>query len=226
MNGKFYSVGIGPGDPELLTYKAARIIEKCDIVAVPKSGAKDNVALKIVEGHINGKTIVECDMPMTRDKDKLEEHHRAAAKQLAKFLDKGKTVAFLTLGDPSIYSTAMYVHKRIEAMGYEAFIVAGVPSFCAVAARLNISLCEGGEALHIIPASYNDLDSILQYSGNKILMKSGKSICEVRDLISEKNLDAMAVECCGMENEKVHFSLDSIDENSSYFMVVVAKENL
>lgn len=225
MKAKFYSVGTGPGDPQLITYKAVEVIKKCDIIAVPNSGASSNAVLKIVDEHIKGKEVVYCDMPMIRDKQKLDEYHKASAQSLAKYLDEGKSVAFLTLGDPTIYSTPMYVHQKLQAMGYDTEVISGVPSFCAVAAKLNIPLCEGGELLHIIPASYKDVEHAIEYTGNKVLMKSGKSMGKIKKLIANtENVKAQAVECCGMENEKTHDTIDTIDENSSYFSVIVVKE--
>ncbi|WMJ22031.1 precorrin-2 C(20)-methyltransferase [Paludicola sp. MB14-C6] len=222
MKAKFYSVGTGPGDPKLITYKAVEVIRNCDIIAVPNSGASENAVLKIVAEHIKDKEIIYCDMPMIRDKAKLEEYHQSAANLLASYLDQNKSVAFLTLGDPTIYSTTLYVHQKLQNMGYEAEIISGVPSFCAVAAKLNIPLCEGGEPLHIIPASYEDTEQAVNYNGNKVLMKSGKSIAKIKELLNEKQ--AQSVECCGMENEKIHKSLDTLDENSSYFNVIIVKE--
>ena len=222
--GVFYSVGTGPGDPELLTYQAVKTMEKCAIIALPNSGAAENAVLTIVSHYIEGKTIVYCDMPMVRDKALLAAAHEKVAKDLSVYLEAGQDVAFLTLGDPSIYSTAMYVHRQIQKLGYETSVVAGVPSFCAVAAKLNVSLCEGGQQLHIIPASYQDIDGALAYEGNKVLMKSGKSIIQVKEKIDTQEYDASAVERCGMENEKIHPTLDTLQEDSSYFSVLVVKE--
>lgn len=224
MKGTFYCVGIGPGDPRLITFLAAETIRNCAVAALPSSGAKENAALKIAEEFLEGKELLYCDMPMTRDKAKLEESHRKAAGQVAQYLKEGKDVAFLTLGDPTIYSTPMYLHHILESLGYPTKIIPGIPSFCAVAAALNTSLCEGGEMLHVIPASYPDVDCALALDGNKVLMKSGKSMGEIKKKINTATADAMAVECCGMANEKIHPTLDTLDETSSYFSVVVVKE--
>ena len=193
--GVFYSVGTGPGDPELLTYQAVKTMETCAIIALPNSGAAENAVLTIVSHYIEGKTIVYCDMPMVRDKALLAAAHEKVAKDLSVYLEAGQDVAFLTLGDPSIYSTAMYVHRQIQKLGYETSMVAGVPSFCAVA-----------------------------YEGNKVIMKSGKSIIQVKEKIDTQEYDASAVERCGMENEKIHPTLDTLQEDSSYFSVLVVKE--
>jgi len=226
-NGKFYSVGVGPGDPMLITYKAVEKIKSSDIVVVPQSGATENIALKIALEHVQGKKILECDMPMTRDKDRLEASHIKATAEIEEFLKTGNQVSFLTLGDPSIYSTAMYIHKRLSDRGYETELIPGVPSFCAVAASLNTTLCEGGELLHIIPASYEDTDQLLSLKGTKILMKSGKAIKEIKERLFMRGHGtiAMMVEQASMENEKIHYTLESVDENASYFSIIVVKEN-
>ena len=213
-----------PGGPELLTYQAVKTIERCAVIAVPDSGAAENAVLAIAAPYVEGKKLVPCDMPMVRDKALLAATHEKAARQLAAYLEAGQDVAFLTLGDPSIYSTAMYVHRQIQRLGYETAMVAGVPSFCAAAARLNTSLCEGAQQLHIIPASYKDVDGALRYEGNKVLMKSGKSIAKVKEKIDAGKYDASAVERCGMENEAIHVTLDTLQDDSSYFSVVVVKE--
>lgn len=223
--GIFYSVGIGPGDPMLMTLKAVSTIELSDIIAVPKSGADQNIALKIAKDYISSKTIIECDMPMTRDTNLLKCCHDNAVAAISALLEQGKIVSFLTLGDPTVYSTAMYVHKGLTERGYRTEIVSGVPSFCAAAASLNTTLCEGGQPLHIIPASYKDTDSLLDLDGNKVLMKSGKSILDVRDRIKQNNLTGMMVECATMENERVYKSLDEIEAGASYFSVVLLKSN-
>lgn len=225
MNGKFYGVGVGPGDPMLITYKAVDTIKKSDIIVVPNSGANENIALKIAREHLTGKKIIECDMPMTRDEKKLEEYHNNATNIIAKYLDEGNIVSFLTLGDPSIYSSVMYVHKRLTKKGYDTALVPGITSFCAVAASLNTSLCEKSELLHIIPASYKDTEKALSLNGNKILMKSGKSITDIKEKLIKTNKTAMMVERASMENEKIYYNIDDIDENASYFSVIVVKEN-
>lgn len=225
VKGKFWSVGLGPGDKELLTYKAVRIIEESDVVAVPVSGSARNVALEIAENVVKDKAIIYLNMPMTKDKAVLAEKHQKAVEIVRGFLDEGKSIAFLTLGDPSIYSSTMYVHNEVRDKGYESFIVPGITSFSAAAAALNVSLCEGKEALHIIPASYVDLELAVGLSGNKVFMKSGKSITEVKEILdSSHNHVAMMVEQASMKEEKVYINLENVDGNSSYFSLVIAKE--
>ena len=102
MSGKFYSVGVGPGDPELVTLKAIKTIENSDLIVVPDSGDKKNVDLEIAGKWIKDKKILALSMPMTRDRSALDGYHEEAADNIAVFLDMGKQVSFLTLVDPSI----------------------------------------------------------------------------------------------------------------------------
>lgn len=223
-----YGIGVGPGDPELLTLKAVKTIRNSDIIVVPRSGQVVNVAYTIAKGAIEDldeKRIEEVDMPMVRDKEVLLTSHEKAANTIAGWLREGKDVAFLTLGDPTIYSTYMYVHKRVCDMGFDTQIIPGITSFCAVSARLNDSLTEGEEMLHIIPASYDGFEEAMSLPGTKILMKSGKQIGKVKNFIQNMHPPqrAQMVERCGMEGERVFKSLDEIDENAGYFSVMVVK---
>lgn len=229
MAGILYGIGVGPGDPELMTLKAVRLIEECDVVALPKSGDGEIVAKQIAEGAVKDfdqKEKIEVLMPMTRDPKLLQESHDAAVAQVEVLLKEDKSVAFLTLGDPAIYSTYMYVHKQVQSHGFRVEMIPGVPSFCAVAAKLNVSLAEGAQPLHIIPASYQGVDEGLEWAGPKILMKTGRSMKKVKELLREKNIidKAKMVQKCGMPGEQVYHSMEDADENSSYFSVIVVKE--
>lgn len=168
MKGILYGVGVGPGDPELLTAKAIRLLRECDAVAAPKSADGRQTALDIASPYIGqDKSILLFDMPMTHDRQARNASHDAAADALCALLDEGKTVVFLTLGDPTIYSTYWYVHKRVAARGYAAELVPGVPSFCAAAAAMGRALCEDGEMLHIIPATHGRTEEGLALSGQQ-----------------------------------------------------------
>lgn len=218
MKGTFYAVGVGPGDPELLTVKAINTMKECAVIAVPRSGASENIALKIAGAYIKDKEILECDMPMIKDKAELDRYHDRCADDISRILEAGKDVAFLTLGDPAIYSTVMYVHHRLEDRGYSTAMVPGIPSFCGAAASLNTSLCERDEMLHIVPATYKGSQADI-LEGTKVLMKSGKTIMKLKEQLTEQK--AMMVECATMENEKVYHDLNDLEEQSSYFSLIV-----
>ena len=208
--GKLFGVGIGPGDKELITLKAVNTIKNADVIAIPDSLSGKNRAYEIIKEYIYEKEIKFIPMPMVKDKD---------------YLDKGRNTAFATLGDPSVYSTYMYIHRIVESKGYDVEMIAGVTSFCASAARLNISLCDGAEPLIIIPANYEDNKKLLNLSGNKVLMKSGRKIAKVKQEIDECCLTdkTYMVENCGMEEEKIYKDFSKSADESSYFSLIIVK---
>ena len=192
MKGTLYGVGVGPGDPELMTLKAVRLIRENMIIAVPGADPKETVAYKIAVQavpELAEKELLPIYMPMTHDPEELERNHAKGAKSLEEVLDQGKNIVFLTLGDPCVYSTFSYLQKRVEKDGYHTELVSGITSFCAAAARLNIPLSEWNEQLHVVPAVHR-LDSTLNESGNYILMKSGKKMNQVRK--SSPRVDVMS----------------------------------
>ena len=231
MNGTLFGVGIGPGDPELITLKAIRIIGQSAVIAVPKSGEGERMALNITRQAVPSlaqKPIVELDMPMTRDKALLRSSHINAADTIIDYLSNGKDVAFLTLGDPSIYSTYIYVHRLVKEKGHKAEIIPGVPSFCAVSAKLGDGLVETSQALHVIPGSYDNMSDSIKLGGTKVLMKSGKAFAEVRQKLREADLsqNAKMIENCGLETERIYNSLEDADASAGYFSIIVIKDEV
>ena len=241
MSGILYGTGTGPGEAELLTLKAVRTIRSCDMIAVPVSDSTlkepciweegmpylDNcTAYQIVlpeVPEIRKKPVLCLPMPMMKEKEELKRIHDAGAKKVEEYLDEGMNIAFLTLGDPSIYSTYLYIHKRVQKDGYQAVIIPGIPSFCAAAAALNLGLAENKEEIHILPASYG-IEEGLKLSGTKILMKTGKKMPYVKETVKASNDRFWMVENCGMENEKIYENPDDVPEKSSYYSLIVIKE--
>ncbi|MBS6677989.1 MAG: precorrin-2 C(20)-methyltransferase [Clostridiales bacterium] len=230
MQGKLYGVGVGPGDPELLTLKALRLIKENEVIAVPGKEIQASVAYQIVKGayeELDEKTLIPVAMPMTKDPQVLKANHDKAADQVESYLKEGKNVVFLTLGDTTVYSTYLYVHKRILERGYEAEIVSGITSFCAVAARLNMGLVEADQPLHVIPATYKaqEMEEILKIPGTKVLMKTGKKMKQVKESIEKSGQKAVMIENCGMPSEKIYRSAEEIPEDSGYYSLIIVKEN-
>lgn len=223
--GKLFGVGIGPGDKELITLKAVNTIKNADVIAIPDSLSGKNRAYEIIKEYIYEKEIIFIPMPMVKDKEHLKASHESGAELIINYLDKGRNTAFATLGDPSVYSTYMYIHRIVESKGYDVEMIAGVTSFCASAARLNISLCDGAEPLIIIPANYEDNKKLLNLSGNKVLMKSGRKIAKVKQEIEECCLTdkTYMVENCGMEEEKIYKDFSKAADESSYFSLIIVK---
>lgn len=244
--GKFYGIGTGPGDPELLTLKAARIIQECEVLAVAVSAAKLQeplyeeagdktadtrwlekcVAYQIVRPVISDlgeKAKLYLPMPMMKEKETLKKIHDKCADAAGGLLRKGKSIAFITLGDPTVYSTSLYVHRRLKEQGYETYLIPGIPSFCAAAARLDTGLVENKEELHVIPASY-EVEEALALPGTKVLMKAGKKMPAVKRAVCEKGLKAQMVENCGMKEEHIYQSVEEIPDDAGYYSLIIIKE--
>ena len=224
--GTLYGLGVGPGDPELLTLKAVRILREAYVIAVPDKGSGEKTAFRIVQEYVADKTILTCVTPMVRDQAVLDAAHDQIAADICALLEDGKNVAFITLGDPTVYATYMYIHRRVLSRGYEAVLVPGVPSFCAVAARLNTSLCEQSQRLLIVPASHKDMEDCLNVDANLVFMKAGREIGALKEKLAEHGLleHASLVANCGMEGEQVWEHFADMPENTGYFSVVLVKK--
>lgn len=224
--GILYGVGVGPGDPELMTLKAVRLIRETGVIAFPGIDAKKTVAYQIAVQavpELAEKKLLSINMPMTHDKEKIRRDHEKAADTISSYLEKGDDVVFLTLGDPAIYSTYLYVQKRILGRGYRAELVSGVTSFCAAAARANTPLAEWDEQLYILPAVHK-LDGDLSLPGNYVLMKSGRKMSQVKELLRFSGKSVVMVENCGMENEHIYRSIEEIPDDAGYYSLIIAKE--
>lgn len=226
VSGCLYSIGVGPGDPELMTLKAVHTISKCPVLVLPAESRQKCVAYQITRQilpEIDEKEAVCLVMPMTKDKEKLERNHEEGAVKVAQILEEGRDAAFLTIGDPTVYATSMYIHQRVAQMGYQTQIISGVPSFCAAAAKLGVSLGEKQEQIHVIPASY-DIEMAMQLSGTKILMKAGKKMPFVKQCVKKHQGWAAMVENCGMPDEHVWINPDSMPDQPGYYTLVIAKD--
>lgn len=224
--GKLYGVGVGPGDPELVTLKALRIINACHYIAHPGRTKEETYAYQIITpiaDDLDKKEYLDCYVEMTKDRAVLDHNYNLSAEKIAAALDTGEDVAFITIGDPTLYATYMYVHQRVEAMGYEAELISGIPSFCAAAARMDVSLVERSEQLHVIPSSYQ-IEEALKLPGNKVLMKAASKMKEVKQKLMELDAQVYMVENCGMESEKIYRSAEEIDENAGYLSLILVKE--
>lgn len=226
MTGILYGTGVGPGDPELMTLKAVRLIRENEIIALPGPVAKETIAYQIAvqaAPELAEKTLLSVAMPMTHDKEEMNRSHDKAAALIETFLAKGKNVVFLTLGDPTIYSTYLYVQKKVAAHGFRTELVSGITSFCAAAARTNTSLAEWDEQLHILPAVHR-LESRLELPGNYVLMKSGRKMAQVKEILASSGRSVVMVENCGMENEHIYRSTEEIPDDAGYYSLIIAKE--
>lgn len=227
--GTLYGVSVGPGDPELMTLKAVRCIEQCPVLAAPQTAAGRMLALDIAKGavDVSGKIILPLHFAMSRDSEVLKASHAAAADAVRAHLDAGRDVALLNLGDVSIYATYGYLEEILTAQGYAAVRIAGVPSFCAAAARLGQSLTGGMEQpLTIAPGRH--VEQVLAAPGAKVLMKTGRRLPKTLDALRERGLLAnSAMVCnCGLPDEVVFPALTDYDpaQDAGYFATILVKE--
>ncbi|NMK39491.1 precorrin-2 C(20)-methyltransferase [Megasphaera elsdenii] len=231
MKGTLYCVGVGPGDPELLTLKALKIIRTCPVLAVPQSRTgvvtAQGILMKALDGcgiTIDDKTVIAMDFPMTRDDQVLKGAHEKAARRLRDELDEGRDVCLITLGCPTVYATSIYVHRLIRQAGYATEIVPGVPSFCAVAAELQQPLCEKDEVLIVIPGNHKHRRDLLALDGSKVIMKPSGKLGPIQDELRDLQLlDKTAmIERCGLPGETVYEKAADA-KDTGYFAVLLVK---
>ena len=232
QSGILYGIGVGTGNPKQMTLQELEVIRECDLIVIPAVSKEECYAYRIAEQayhEISEKPVLCMPFPMIKDEGKLEISHNKIYENIEGYLSKGQKVGMLTIGDPSIYSTYMYMHKRAEANGWRAQIISGVPSFCSVAARLGISLGEKNEEIHIIPSAYKPEDTF-SYDGTCVYMKSGKglkaliSALRLRQETTGESYEINAVSNCGMDNEKIYHGLDELEEAQGYLTTVIVKK--
>lgn len=227
MAGILYGVGVGPGDPELMTLKAVRLIKENEIIALPGENPKETTAYKIAVAAVEElaeKQLLSLCLPMSMDGEVLKKSRKEAVKLLESYLDQGKNVVCLTLGDPTIYSTFAYLQEMILADGYQSELVSGVPSFCAAAAKVNDSLALLDESIHIYPGIYDNIEKLPE-KGTCVFMKSGSKIERMKELLEKSNRPVYLVENCGLPDEKIYRNVDEIPERTGYFTILIAKED-
>ena len=223
--GKLIGIGVGPGDTELLTLKAAKVLKTVPVVFSPKSAKeKESIALSIVRPVLKERKdykrlmLVEPIFPMIEDKKELEKIWNSAADMMAQYLDSGRDVAFITLGDPSVYSTYSYVQKRSGR--YEIETIPGITSFTACAAAKNKALVEQDDILTIVPKIDDRLEEIMEYSDSVVLMKASRNTKELESAIESKNRkkEIYSVENCTREDEKI---IEGFSDEKPYLTTTV-----
>ena len=194
-------------------------------MAVPRTNGENTLALKITSGavDISEKQIEYLDFLMIHDPDKLAKNHNYLAKQITVHLDAGRDVAVLNLGDASLYSSYSYLCRILLKQGYQVETIPGVTSFCACAALLNQSLTDVHEPLHILPASMPDLPSALALIGGKVLMKSGRALPEVINLIRREGLNehSTLVADCGLPSQHIFSNIDKATDEGYFSTILI-----
>ncbi len=232
--GKFYGLGVGPGDPELMTLKAVRVLEECSTVFIPRSAVGEGSRAGEIAGRYMkpGAEVQELVFPMTRDPETLEKSWRASVKEVAAVVRRGKSTAFLTLGDPMLYSTYIYLLRglRVELPELEVETVPGVTSVTAAAALADFPVGEGDEKVVIVPSSgdIGELGELLDRFDTVVLMKVAKNLQRIIDLLEEKGLmdEAVLVSRAGFPQQRVVKELRTLrgsDEKAGYLSTILIK---
>ena len=232
MAGKLYGIGVGPGDPKLLTLRAKEILDSCGVIAYPVSRlGEGSTAFDIIKQtvDVSEKSIEEFLFDMNPDDSVRERCREEAMNKMCALLDNGEDIAMVTLGDVGVYSTYMYIDREIASRGYETEVVPGIPSFCHGAALAGIPLMIGNEGLAVVPVAKENsklLRNALEQFDNVVVMKAFKSMSLIADTMDELGIPrsgATVVSNVGMEDQYIG-PLD-IGRKYGYFTTVIVKKN-
>ena len=230
--GKLFGIGVGPGDPELISLKAVRILRGVHTIFAPASD-KDvhGLAMTIVRPHLpQGTAVVKLVFPMTKDRKVLKACWRENAVTIIKELEKGEDAAFITLGDPLTYSTYGYMLREIRmiAPDIEVETVPGITSYQAAAALAHLPLAEGEDALLVVSGAKGGehirrLGSLVD---NIVVLKTYRHFQDIYSAIEEMNLTetTIGIRCCGQPDERVITDIkEMIDEKPNYFTLLITR---
>jgi precorrin-2/cobalt-factor-2 C20-methyltransferase len=237
---KLFCVGCGPGDPELLTVKAANVIMNAEVIFAPTAReGKPSIALSVVEKYVDKSTkTVSLVFPMVKDKESLKDYWKRNADEIAAAVRSGKRVVYLTVGDPALYSTWIYIHRELKRShkDVDVEIVPGVASLFAIAAKVGISLAEGEETVAIVPACY-DMDRVKRTAAacdTVIFLKDGRYFDSVIEMLGESGFPGEANIAIAqnvsdegeiLEVRKLSELLGKKGPTEMYFSIMVAKKN-
>jgi len=229
--GKFYGVGVGPGDPKLLTVKALEVLKTAQVIAFPKSRLdRESIALEIVKDYLSPEVrFLELEMPMTSEESVLQKSWEAGAKAITKEIQKGYAVAFVTLGDASLYSTYSYLLQYLKQEISEDQIetVPGITALSAAAARLNIPLALGDEPLIVLPSSEN-AEKYLAFP-NIVMLKVSRRLPETLEVLGEKGKSSVLATRIGQAEEEINWFPQTEDfegKKVDYMSLLLVKEGL
>ncbi len=227
MSGTLYGIGLGPGDPELMTLKASRLIGAAGIVAYPCLPETESFARRIAAGHIReGAIEMTIEVPMTVDRAPAQAGYDRAANEIGKALEAGEDVVVLCEGDPFFYGSFMYLYARLSER-FSVEVVPGVTSVSAGAARARMPMVARNEVLSVLPAPLDDnvLRAGLQAADSVVIMKLGRHLGRVRALIEDVGLieSATYVERTSLADERIMPLADAPDPAPYFSMIILTK---
>lgn len=230
--GTLYGIGVGPGDPELITLKAVKILKKVSqIFAAASSKNSYSIALSIVRCHLNGAGVENLSFPMTKDPETLAAAWEGNARRVLGVLGEGKDAAFVTLGDPLTYSTFGYLLQTLKRLDPEVRVVTipGITSYSAAAALSQTPLSEGEESFYVVSGALGAqrLKEALSQTDNVILLKTYRCFPEIYRTLKELNLldCATFVSRVGLEGETVVQDLRELEgRDLPYLSMLIIKK--
>ena len=232
MRGTFYGIGVGPGDPELLTVKAIKAIEAADVLIAPKTEKKEgSVALEIARPYLKDDIeIVYQVFPMVKDFAEDTGAWEENKAEILALLNAGKNVAFLTLGDPMFYSTYIYVFRLLEHEDVDIVTIPGIPAFAAIGSRVGRPIVEGNDILAIIPgtADAQRLEEVMAVASSAVVMKVYHNSAEIIDLLRRNNMtkEAVLVSRVGLDDERIIHDLEAhADEKLNYLSTILTRRS-
>jgi len=230
--GTLYGIGVGPGDPELITLKALKVLERVDHIFASCS-TKNNysLALNIVRSHLNGAGLEHLPFPMTRDPQALQTAWESNARRVLEVLGAGADAAFVTLGDPLTYSTFGYLLKTMKRLNPSTRIITipGITSYAAAAALTHIPLTEGEESFFVVSGAMGAarLREVLDKTDNIVMLKTYRHFDDIYRALEELNLldRATCISRCGLEGETVVDDLRSLKGRPlPYLSMIIIKK--
>ena len=228
MNGVLYGVGVGPGDPELITLKSLRLIKSTEVIAYPKLKGSKSFARNIIEEFIDlPKVEIAIEIPMTVNRLPAQRAYNAAAQEISTHLNMGNNVVFLCEGDPFFYGSFMYLHSRLYKK-YLVEIIPGVSSMTACAAMAKKPLAARNEVLTVLlgPVSKKELERRLADNNSSAIMKVGRHIKKIKSVIDRLGLmdSSLYIERASLKEQKVLKLIDAPEVAPYFSMVLVNKE--
>ena len=232
MTGKLIGVGTGPGDPELLTIKAARAIERADVVAYFAKQGNPSNARAIVADLITNQIEEQLGYPVTTEIDRRHDDYKSAtnafyseaAERVAAHLDAGRTVAVLSEGDPLFYGSYMHIHVRLAGR-YPTEVVPGITAMSGCWSEAGLPLVQGDDILSVLPGTLDEVDlrARLEGTDGAVIMKVGRNLPKIRRALElAGRLDsAVYVERGTMANGRSIRLADKADDVAPYFAIVL-----
>lgn len=228
MSGRLYGIGVGPGDPELLTLKAVRLIAEADVIAYPApADGTESMARMIAGPHIpEGKTEIVIETPMIPGQFPANDVYDRYAVEIADHLNAGRSVAVLCEGDPFLYGSFMYLFGRLSG-DFESEVVPGVSSLGACAARAGQPLVSRNQVLTIVPAPLDEaeLEARIAIADAVAIMKVGRHLDKVRAVLKKLGRleTAIYVERATLAGEQVLPLTELKSERAPYFSMILAR---